>query len=96
MQDEKSPGPTWLFRSAQYRNGEGFDNDINDFDEFNNHDHDLVCNAGVKVMVACLYIGIGFFGYLKFGPDVKPVSLIIIIMMMMIIIIVIIIIACFG
>ena len=27
-----------------------------------------------KVMVACLYIGIGFFGYLKFGPAVEPVS----------------------
>ena len=25
-------------------------------------------------MVACLYIGIGFFGYLKFGPGVQPVS----------------------
>merc|ERR1712192_85685 len=30
-----------------------------------------VLNTGM-VMVGCLYIGIGFFGYLKFGPEVKP------------------------
>ena len=34
----------------------------------------LMFQDDAKVMVACLYIGIGFFGYLKFGPAVEPVS----------------------
>ena len=40
-------------------------------DDDDDDDDDDDC---AKVMVACLYIGIGFFGYLKFGPDVEPVS----------------------
>ena len=32
-----------------------------------------VLNTGM-VTVACLYIAMGFYGFLKFGPSVKAVS----------------------
>ena len=66
----------WHKLYAQYRMVKDHDDDNENEDE----EDDIIIRMmkmfqdDAKVMVACLYIGIGFFGYLKFGPAVEPVS----------------------